>query len=87
MPFFILGIVFIIVAASLSFFFRLRMARLGNKMALLKAGTFDFREYHRVRAENGWAAWPVYLMWSLMICGIVSTICGFFLHFGLNHHR
>ncbi len=81
---FILGILLIISAASLSFFFRLRMTKLGNKLAILQAGSFDFAEYHKVRQENGWAAWPVYLMWFLMICGIALAIGGFFLHFGTS---
>jgi hypothetical protein len=76
------GIVVIFAGGALSLFFRVRMARLGHKSAILEGGAFDFSEYHKVRLENGWAAWPVYLMWALTICGIALMVVGFFLHFG-----
>jgi hypothetical protein len=61
--------------------FRFRMARKGHRIALLKAGNFDYREYHKVRAKYGWQAWPVYLMWALYVLGIAFLIAGSFMHF------
>jgi len=50
--------------------FRLRLARVGDKWALLQGGAFDYSRYHKVRKEQGWAAWPVYAMWATVFCGI-----------------
>jgi len=83
-PVFDAGIVLIAAAMVLDFVFRFRMVRLGYKWAFLQGGAFDYRNYHSVRAEHGWAAWPVYLMWSLIVCGIVLMIAGFFGHSGLH---
>lgn len=38
----------------------------------------------KIRAEHGWAAWPVYLMWVALACGIATSIVGFFLYFGTS---
>jgi len=80
----VLGVLLASAAMVLDFTFRLRMTRLGHKWALLQGGTFDYRRYHKVRAEHGWAAWPVYLMLGLVTCGITLIIVGFFTHFGTN---
>jgi len=80
----VLGVLSIGVAAGLYLEFRLRMRRLGRKWALLQGGAFNYSEYHKVRKEHGWPAWPVYLMWSAMICGITLLIAGSFMHFGTS---
>ena len=64
--------------------FRLRMARIGDKWALLQGGAFDYSRYHKVRKEQGWAAWPVYAMWATVVCGIAFLIAGFFAYFGTS---
>ena len=81
------GFFLIAAAMVLDFIFRLRMTRIGHKWALLKGGTFDYTEYHKVRREHGWAAWPVYLMWAMVTCGIALLIAGFFTHFGTHPTR
>jgi hypothetical protein len=77
---------FLLIAAGmvLDFIFRFRMTRIGHKWALLKGRAFDYTEYHKVRREHGWAAWPVYLMWAMLIFGIALLIAGFFTHFGTH---
>jgi hypothetical protein len=35
-------------------------------------------EYLRVRREQGWWAWPAYLVWPLLFCGIVLLVVGLF---------
>jgi len=40
--------------------------------------------YHKIRAEHGWVAWPVYLVWVALACGIAMSIVGFFLYFGTS---
>lgn len=61
---------FVAVGAVMDSVFRLRMARIGDKWALLQGGAFDYSRYHKVRKEQGWAAWPVYAMWATVVCGI-----------------
>lgn len=80
----ILGGVLMFLAAVLDFVFRVRMARTGGRVALILGGAFNYREYHKVRREHGWPAWPVYLMWALTIIGIALLIAGFFLQFGTH---
>ena len=52
----------IIAGIGWDMFFRNRLEKLGDKMAIVRGAFFDFRQYHRVRAKLGWAAWPVYVM-------------------------
>ena len=80
----ILGGLLIAVGSVLDFVFRFRMFRIGQRWALLQGGAFDYSRYHRVREEHGWAAWPVYLMWVALACGIALLIAGSFLHFGTS---
>ena len=77
------GVVMLGIASFVDFDLRDRMARIGRKRALFQGGAFDYRHFNEVRKKHGWAVWPVYLMWSLAICGIALTITGFFLHFGI----
>ena len=77
----VLGALLIGVAAVLDSFLRLRMARIGYKWALLQGGAFDYSRYHKVRVENGWAAWPVHVMWFTFTCGLALLIAGFFAYF------
>jgi hypothetical protein len=77
----------IVAAVVLDSFFKFRMTKLGHKWVFLKGGTFDYKEYHHERLEQGWAAWPVYLMWALWICGLALLIGGSFAHFGTKPPR
>jgi ABC-type uncharacterized transport system permease subunit len=81
------GTLLVAAAMALDFIFRFRMTRIGHKWALLQGGVFDYRKYHKVRTELGWAAWPVYLMWAMVTCGIALLIAGFFTHFGTHPMR
>jgi hypothetical protein len=53
----ILGALLFAVGGILDSVFRFRMSRLGQKWALLHGGAFDYSRYHKVRQENGWAAY------------------------------
>jgi uncharacterized membrane protein len=78
----VVGVLLIGVAAVLDSCFRFRMGRIGEKWALLQGGTFNYSRYHKARKEYGWAAWPVYLMWASVVCGIALLVAGFFSYFG-----
>jgi hypothetical protein len=80
----VLGAVLIGVAAVLDSFFRLRMEHIGEKWALLQGGAFDYSRYRKSRKEHGWAAWPVYVMWVAVVCGIALLIAGFFTYCGTS---
>jgi hypothetical protein len=73
-------------AIALDLMFRMRMAHLGKWSPLFKGGAFNYSEYHRLRGDQGWVAWPVYLMWTLYVCGIGVLIAGFFAYFGTQPH-
>jgi hypothetical protein len=81
----ILGGLLIAVGAVLDSVFRLRVCRVGDKWALLQGGAFNYSRYHKRRKEQGWAAWPVYVMWVTVVCGIALLIAGFFAYFGTAH--
>jgi len=83
----VLGAVLIGVAAVLDSFFRFRMEHIGEKWALLQGGAFDYSRYHKARKEQGWAAWPVYVMWVAVVCGIALLVAGFFSYFGTSPLR
>jgi hypothetical protein len=78
----ILGGLLIAAANILDAIFRERMTRAGDGAALWLGGAFNYAEYHRIRTKYGWAAWPVYMMWAMMICGIGLLMAGCFLYFG-----
>lgn len=80
----VLGVILIGLAAVLDSIFRARMTRIGHKWALLEGGAFDYSRYHHERKQHGWAAWPVYLMWAALICGIALLIGGFFTYSGTS---
>ena len=77
----------IAAAVVLDSFFKLRMTRQGHEWVFLRGGTFDYKEYHRERIQQGWPAWPVYLMWALWICGLALFIGGMFAYFGTQPNR
>jgi ABC-type uncharacterized transport system permease subunit len=83
----VLGVALIVIGSILDFTFRSRMASVGYKWALFRGGAFDYSRYHKARKENGWAAWPVYVMWAAIVCGLVLLIAGFFSHFGTSPLR
>jgi hypothetical protein len=71
------GVLLLAVGGVLDSVFRIRMFRIGQKWALLQGGAFNYSRYHRVRIENGWAAWPVFVMWAAWICGIALLFAYF----------
>jgi hypothetical protein len=77
----VLGLMLMGCATVLDFVFRFRMTRIGHPRTLLRGGDFDYAEYHKVRRENGWPAWPVYVMWAMLTCGLALFVGGFIIHF------
>jgi hypothetical protein len=65
--------------AAVHYYFYLRLRDIGYKKHifnfLLVAGPVD---YLRNKAKYGWSAWPAYLMWPLLVCGLVLFVIGVF---------
>lgn len=80
----VFGAVLFAAGNVLDLFFRIRMTRAGYKMALLLGGAFNYREYHSARRKYGWSAWPVYMMWSLILSGLVLVVVGLGMRYGWN---
>jgi hypothetical protein len=76
MTMFFSGIVLLCGFAVLDVFIRLRMKRIGYKWVFLRGGTLNYNDYLRLRSKHGWSAWPVYVMWTLLIAGLVLVIVG-----------
>lgn len=79
-----LGIVALVGLALIDFIIRVRMTRLGHTWVFLLGGFFDYGEYSKIRVKHGWSAWPVRIMWLLLILGISLAITGFFQRYGLH---
>jgi hypothetical protein len=63
-----------------------RMKELGYKTGPFEnwrsPGTFerDAREYLRIRHEHGWSAWPLHLVWIMVLLGVALLVVGMFLN-------
>jgi hypothetical protein len=60
-------------AMSIDFFIRVRMQRVGRKNIFLLGGLFNYGEYTSLCAKSGWSVWPMYLMWFLLIGGLICV--------------
>jgi uncharacterized membrane protein HdeD (DUF308 family) len=76
------GVSLLALGSFLAFGLQVRMWRIGNKRALFLGGAFNWKEYHDERKKRGWSVWPVVLMWTLNILGIVLLIFEFYTAFG-----
>jgi hypothetical protein len=65
--------------AAVHYYLYLRLRDIGYKKHifnfLLVAVPVD---YLRNKAKYGWSAWPAYLMWPLLVCGLVLFVIGVF---------
>jgi hypothetical protein len=68
------------VAAIFDLAIRLRMQSIGRKFVFLRIGGFKYGEYLAARAKYGWAAWPVYFMWTLLAVGAAFLAAGAYFH-------
>jgi hypothetical protein len=63
------------------------MRAIGAKWIFLRGGTFDYKEYMKVRSKYGWSAWPVYMIAITLILGICFLILGFAMRYGISPSR
>ena len=82
----VVGALSLAAGGILDLFFRLRMTRAGYKIAMLQGGAFNYREYHNVRQKYGWSALPVYVMWFLILAGLILIVLGVGMRYGWSHH-
>jgi hypothetical protein len=69
-PLFEIGMLCFIGFAAMDLLFRILLKRAGHKEAFLR-GHLGYIEYLRMKDRYGYSAWPVYLMWALLVIGIV----------------
>src|SRR5215470_18049521 len=79
-----LGIAALVGFALIDTMIRARMARLGYKWVFLLGAFFDYREYTKVRAEHGWSAWPVRLMWLPLVLRDLAHDSGLLRQYGFH---
>lgn len=79
-----IGIGFLIGFAASDALVCFRMKEIGYKWISLRGGTFDYGEYLRIRSKYGWPAWPVYLLWAMLIIGLVLFVLGSGIRYGLH---
>jgi hypothetical protein len=69
----------VIAATLLDLFIRLRIFRIvGDRQAFLRKG-FHWGIYSKYRVAgklNGWATWPVNVMWTFLAFGVAVVIVG-----------
>jgi hypothetical protein len=76
-----LGGLFLYAALIADITIRLRMWSIGRKGVFFRNSTFRYAEYLEVCTKRGWAAWPVYFMWTALIFGILLLAIGSRLRF------
>jgi hypothetical protein len=77
-----IGILCLIGFAAMDLLFRILLNRAGYKRAFLR-GHLGYIEYLRMKDRYGYSAWPVYLMWALLVFGIVLVFLAVF-KYGFN---
>ena len=73
----IIALILIGTAAGIDFVIRLRMSKAGQRKAFILGGAFDYSEYLKLRTQNGWSAWPVYVFFALILIGGALLCIGF----------
>jgi len=61
---------------SLTLYLRLR--DIGKNYVAFNLLAVVSKDYLRNRKQYGWPAWPAYLMWALLLCGLVVFVIGVF---------
>ena len=70
------GLLLLETASGIDFVIRLRMARIGQKKALILGGAFDYGGYLKIRKNHQWSAWPVYIFFLLLVPGAILFCVG-----------
>jgi len=72
------GIFLIGFSASIHYYLYLRLRDTGKNYVIFNLLEEVSKDYLRNRTKYGWPAWPAYLMWALLICGLVLFVTGVF---------
>jgi len=73
-----LGVLLIGFSSAILYYLYLRLRDLGKHYMAFNLSATISKDYLRNRTEYGWPAWPVYLMWALLVCGIIVLMIGVF---------
>jgi hypothetical protein len=71
-----LGIFLIALSSAIQFYLYLRLRDIGKKHVTFNLLAVISPDYLRNRRPYGWPAWPVYLMWALLVRGLVVLAIG-----------
>ena len=73
------GIFLLACFASLHYYLYLRLRDTGYKKSIFNFLLVDVPvDYLKTRAKYGWSAWPAYLVWPVLIGGLVLFVIGVF---------
>jgi len=70
------GILLIGFSSSILYYLYLRLRDIGKHYVAFNLPQTISKDYLRNRTEFGWPAWPVYLMWAPLACGLVVFVIG-----------
>jgi hypothetical protein len=74
--FLFIGLACIGACAALDLHIRIRLKEAGEQASVWLGGTLDYSKYLRIRTQNSWSGWPVYLIPPFLLLGVGFIICG-----------
>lgn len=73
-----LGVLLIGSSSAIHYYLYLRLRGTGKHYVAFNLLERVSKDYLRNRTKYGWPAWPVYLMWALLACGLIVFVIGVF---------
>jgi hypothetical protein len=77
-PLLYLGIFLIGFSSAIHYYLYLRLRDIGKTYVAFNLLAVVSKDYLRNRKQYGWPTWPAYLMWTLLLCGLVVFAVGVF---------
>jgi hypothetical protein len=73
-----LGVLLIGFSSAIFYYLYLRLRDIGKHYVAFNLLVTISKDYLRNRIKYGWPVWPVYLMWTLLACGLIVFMIGVF---------
>ena len=73
-----IGLTSVCVSAALDTLVRLRLGDARERAVFWQGGTLDYGKYLKLRRQNHWSPWPVYLIAPFLLVGVGLIILGLF---------
>jgi len=71
-----LGVLLVGSSSAILYYLYLRLRDIGKRYVAFNLFATISADYLRNRTKYGWPAWPVYLMWALLACGLLVFVIG-----------